>query len=81
MLELDKYNYDNPFYHNYVFSEQDLKRATIKWWQYPVLWFRPTYTQISLCGFVFYYKTTGDGRIFILKTERLKNNETQKEEM
>ena len=38
---------ENPFFQNYLFSEEDLKRVTIKKWQYPLLWFLPTYVQLS----------------------------------
>ena len=65
---------DNPFYHNYVFTPADLKRDKIKQWHYPSLYFRPTYTQIS-DGLVVYYKTTADGRIYILKTEEMRKQQ------
>lgn len=55
---------ENPFYHNYVFSEYDLDRVTIKKWQYPLLWFLPTYVQLA-DGFEFYYKRF-NGRIYLM---------------
>ena len=59
---------ENPFYRNYVFNEADLCRAIIKWWHYPILWFRPTYVQVT-DGHAFHFKTTADGRIWIVKME------------
>lgn len=56
--------YDNPFYRNFIFTDADAKRCTIKWWHYPILWFKPTYCQISE-NYVFCYKQTSDGRIWI----------------
>ena len=46
---------DNPFYSNHVFKKIDIDRAIIKWWQYPLLWFIPTYVQIS-DGYAFKFK-------------------------
>jgi len=60
---------DNPFYYNYLFSELDLDRITIKWWQYPVLWLLPTYVQITLDGYVAYFKTFR-GQYFLMKMEK-----------
>jgi len=37
----------NPFYHNYVFDDWDTKRNTISKWQYPLLWFLPTFCQMT----------------------------------
>ena len=56
---------ENPFFQNYLFSKKDLKRATIKKWQYPLLWFLPTYVQLS-DGYEVYYKLW-QGRIFLMK--------------
>jgi len=39
--------YDNPFYHNYVFRDFDINRVKIPKWQYPFLWFLPTYVQLT----------------------------------
>ena len=61
----------NPFYYNYVFRELDITRITIKWWEYPLLWFRTTYVQIS-DGYAWYFKTDGTGRVFLIKYEKLK---------
>ena len=61
---------DNPFYHNYLFSEKDLKRYIIKWWQYPLLFlFCRTYVQVSE-GYAWFYKTHG-GAIYFIKSEKL----------
>ena len=57
----------NPFYDNHVFSKEDLKRATIKWWQYPLLWLLPTYVQLNE-GFVFYWKNW-NGKYYLIKYE------------
>lgn len=63
-------NKDNPFYDNHIFNEADLHRAIIKWWSYPLLWFKPTYVQISE-GYVYHYKLDSSGRIFMIKAEKL----------
>lgn len=62
-------NTDNPFYRNYIFTKDDLARVPVKLWEHPLLIFRPTYVQMG-DGYNFYYKTTGDGRIFITKIEK-----------
>lgn len=59
----------NPFYHNYIFSEDDLKRAQIKWWEHPILFFLTEYVQIN-DGYVWHYKMWR-GRIYFLKAEKL----------
>lgn len=46
---------ENPFYHNYLFSKEDLKRTVFKWYQYPILWFLPMKVQITTDG-VAYFK-------------------------
>jgi len=58
----------NPFYHNYVFTKCDLKRATIKWWEYPILWVLPTYVQLN-DGYEFYFKHFGE-RIYLMKVRQ-----------
>lgn len=60
-------NTDNPFRHNYVFSGKDRKRHTFNRWQYPQLWFRPVYVQITEDGVV-YYKTW-NGMYFLYRIE------------
>ena len=60
---------ENPFYYNYVFSKDDLKRYVIKKWQYPLLWLLPTYVQISE-GYVFHFKQW-QGCIYLMKWEEL----------
>ena len=45
---------DNPFFHNYVFSDKDLKRLTWSYWKYPHLLFYPTFVQMSEDGVVRY---------------------------
>ena len=60
---------ENPFYHNYLWSEADLSRVMIKWWQYPLLWLLPTYVQIN-DGYAFFYKQWGN-QYFFMKEERL----------
>lgn len=61
---------DNPFYSNHVFKKIDIDRAIIKWWQYPLLWFIPTYVQIS-DGYAFKFKRTPDGRVWIMGFDKL----------
>ena len=60
-------NIENPFYNNYVFSEKDLDRTIIKKWQYPFLWFLPTYIQLSE-GYYFHFKYW-QGKVFLMKVE------------
>jgi len=67
---------DNPFYHNYLFSKRDLERATIKWWEWPMLWVLPTYVQITDDGAAF-FKRDWWGRIFFLKLEPLSKKELE----
>lgn len=67
---------DNPFYNNYIFSKKDLLRAVIKWWHYPSLILRTTYIQLTSDGYIVHFKTTADGRIFILKMEPWKDGKT-----
>jgi len=59
----------NPFFYNYLFSKKDLNRVVINKWRYPVLFFLPEYAQTA-DGYVFRFKTW-QGRIFLLKTDRI----------
>jgi hypothetical protein len=59
---------ENPYYNNYIFSEFDLGRAKIKWWQYPILWFLPTYIQLGE-GWEFHYKKW-NGKYYLIKAWR-----------
>lgn len=65
--------YQNPFYRNYLFSSNDLKRAKIHWWAFPLLWFRTTYVQIA-DGHAFHFKVGGRGEIYLMKVEPLPPN-------
>ncbi len=56
---------DNPFYDNHVFSKFDLDKITIKWWEYPLLIFLPTYIQIN-GDYEFHFKNWS-GRYFLMK--------------
>ena len=58
---------DNPFYDNHLFSKEDLKRATFKWYEHPALWFVPMNVQITEDG-VAYYKVW-KGRYYFYKME------------
>ena len=64
----------NPFYHNYIFSLSDLQREKIRWWQYPLLWFRTEYVQIGE-NHVFHFKLDSTGRIFLMKIEMLPHDD------
>ena len=74
----DEDKFDNPFYRNYIFSKQDKNRHTIKWWEYPLLWFKTTYTQIGTVeinpgeyeNWVYFFKYSA-GRIFLMKIETI----------
>lgn len=57
--------FDNPFYHNYIFTDADAGRVKIKRWEYPFLFVLPTYVQITN-NFVFHFKTL-NGRIYLMK--------------
>jgi hypothetical protein len=67
---MKRYERENPFFHNYVFSEKDIKRKPIKIRRYPRLWFKPTYVQIN-DGYVFYFKIS-QGQYFLIKVEKEK---------
>jgi len=66
---MDFVNKDNPFYHNYIFSEKDLERAIIRWWEHPFLWLLPTYVQVNY-GYAWFFKTWR-GKIYFMKSEKL----------
>ena len=59
--------WDNPFYDNHLFTEWDCQRRPMRWWQYPWLWFYPTYVQIN-DGYVWHYKVVG-GAYYLMKYE------------
>lgn len=61
---------DNPFYHNYVFSQFDLERVKIKWYDYPLLFFKPSYVQFN-DGYTFVFKMDSSGRIFLMNVEKM----------
>ena len=65
---------DNPFYHNYLFSEEDVERAIIKKWQYPLLWLLPTYVQRA-DGYAFHFKVF-QGKYYLMKVEDPKEWQT-----
>ena len=54
-------------YDNHVFSKEDIERAIIKKWQYPLLFFLPTYVQLNE-GFEFHYKFF-QGQYYLMKTK------------
>ena len=58
---------ENPFFHNYVFGVFDLNRVKIKWYEYPVLCFKPAYVQLNE-GYAFTYKQIGN-RYYLMKVE------------
>ena len=61
---------ENPFYHNYIFSDFDLKRAKIGWWTELLLkiFIHPTYVQIG-DKHVYHFKIFG-GRYYFLKADK-----------
>ena len=59
----------NPFYNNHIFTEFDLEKVKIKWWQYPLLWLLPTYVQTN-DGYAFFYKLW-QGKWFLMKEEKI----------
>jgi len=77
----------NPFYNNYIFSKIDVNRWLIKWWEYPLLWFKTTYTQIDTVkndsgeyySWVFFYKRLGE-RIFLMKIETIEGKRVEQTE-
>ena len=58
----------NPFYYNYVFKDFDINRIKISKWQYPLLWFLPTYVQLTL-NYAIKYKVWG-GRYYVMGFEK-----------
>lgn len=67
---------DNPFNHNYVFSEFDIKRSTINWKDMLWLWIYPTYVQVG-DGYAFHFKNV-NGRLYLMKTEALNGEENRR---
>ena len=60
----------NPFYHQHVFSEKDLKRSVATWRDKMRFMFRPTCVQIACdCNKVFFFKQKGSREILITKIE------------
>ena len=62
---------DNPFYHNYVFTKDDISRVKFNYLDHPFLLFRTTYVQIN-DGYAFKYKCNGSGQIFLIGYEEIK---------
>jgi hypothetical protein len=69
MAENKKIKYENPFYYNYVFTDEDATRKTISQWMYPRLFFRPMLMQVSN-NHEFYFKIIGS-EYFLLKIKKL----------
>ena len=61
---------ENPFYRQYVFSKDDLKRFELKWWDKLSVLFRPMYVQI-VDGYAVHFKTKADGRVFVFRFEKI----------
>ena len=61
---------DNPFYQNYLFSEEDIKRATIRSWHYPTLIFKPMYCQLTPDGYLARFKIDNAGRIYLFSMDK-----------
>lgn len=60
----------NPFYHQKVFSGDDLKRPAASLSDKLRFLFRPTCVQIAVdCNKVFFFKQNGSGEILITKVE------------
>jgi hypothetical protein len=71
-LKMPELQRQNPFIHDYVFSEKDISRARISvpLWTRIKLWFKHTYVQIDE-NYVWYYKHGTDGAIYLLKVHLL----------
>lgn len=63
---------NNPFIHNYVFKDSDIERCKVNRWQYPLLFFLPTYVQIT-DHYVIIFKQWMN-RYFIVGHERLRDD-------
>ena len=61
---------ENPFYRNYLFSEEDVQRAIFSRWNLLWLWIFPTHVQVSE-GYAFHFKTTPSGQIWVMKIDKL----------
>jgi len=61
----DKFKLENPFYDNHTFTKNDLDRKKITRWEYPLLFFLPTFVQLA-DGYVWFYKIF-QGRYFLMK--------------
>ena len=63
---------ENPFWHNYIFSNADLKRCTFNKWNWIWLWIFPTFVQCN-DGCAFFYKNV-NGTIYLIKEEKLNDS-------
>ena len=61
---------NNPFYRQYFFTKEDLKRCQLTWIDRLSVLFRPMYAQVAE-GYAIHFKTKADGRIFIFKFEKI----------
>ena len=59
---------ENPFYNNYVFTEDDLYLPRLDFIDRLSCIFRPMYVQF-VGRYVVHFKTKADGRIFVFKVE------------
>lgn len=64
---------ENPFYHNYLFSEEDLRRCTFRKRDRLWLWIFPTYVQFA-DGYSFYFKIV-NGRYYLMKVNNVSHEE------
>ena len=71
--ELHKRKTQNPLYSNHLFKDFDINRVKISKWEYPFLWFLPTYVQMT-DNYVIKYKQWG-GRYFFMGFEEFKGRE------
>jgi len=62
----------NPFYNNHVFSQEDIKRVTLKLnlLERISLFFKPTFCQVSE-GYAWKYKIGKGGVYYLLKYEKI----------
>lgn len=69
-------NRDNPFYHNYLFTKEDLQKINTKFTFRDKLrlLFKPMYVQIN-DGYVFFFKQI-DNEYFLYKYELLTKEST-----
>jgi hypothetical protein len=67
------YEFENPFYHNYIFSERDKRRWKLNWIYRLWMFFKPLYVQLTVDGYVAYFKCDSQGRYYLYRLDKMKD--------